>query len=138
MALRSNNKRTGDEVVIMKKEIQSKDNEMNTMKQRITSLKQKSFPGYEFEWNLQNYYRCKEDGEAYSPRFIMAGHCCMLRVEWFGRKKGRLGIFFYLCDGARCRGDRYFNYDVQIEMHGIRRGLSPIRYRFLRDQNQFI
>ena len=117
--LRSNNKRTADEAVIMKKEIQSKDIEMNTMKQRITALEKKRFSGDEFEWNLQNYYHCKENGEAYSPGFIMAGRCCMLGVEWFGRNKGRLGIFFYLCDGVKCRGNRYFNYDVQIEMHGI-------------------
>ena len=33
--LRSNNKRAADEVVIMKKKIDSKDNEINTMKQTV-------------------------------------------------------------------------------------------------------
>ena len=35
MDLRSNNKRAADEVVIMKKKIDSKDNEINTMKQTV-------------------------------------------------------------------------------------------------------
>ena len=117
-------KRTADEVVIMKKKIQSKDNEMNTMKQKITTLEQERSSRDDdededgFKWNLQNYNHYKEIGEAYSSKFFMAGRCCMLGLDWFGNKKGRLGIFFYLCDGVRCRGNRYFNNDVHLEIRG--------------------
>ena len=38
MALRSNNKRAADEVVMMKKKIDSKDNEINTMKQTVQEI----------------------------------------------------------------------------------------------------
>ena len=54
------------------------------------------------KWVMQNYQYYFDIGEpVYSPVFYthISGYCFQLKVEWSGRKKGNLGLFFSLCRG---------------------------------------
>ena len=54
------------------------------------------------KWVMQNYQYCFEIGRpVYSPVFYtrVNGYCFRLSVEWSGKKKGNLGLYFWLSRG---------------------------------------
>ena len=54
------------------------------------------------KWVMQNYQYYFEIGRpVYSPAFYtrVSGYCFRLSVEWSGKKKGNLGLYFWLSRG---------------------------------------
>jgi len=74
-----------------------------------------------FKWKVENYNFCKEVGDVFSPVFYSCvnGHCCVLGLEWFGNKKGKLGLNFSVCrdhEGETVK--KPFRYAVELEISG--------------------
>ena len=62
------------------------------------------------QWTLQNYQYHFDIGEpVHSPTFLtqIKGYCFKLFVEWIGKEKENIGLFFKLCCGS--------NYDKPLE-----------------------
>jgi len=73
-----------------------------------------------FVWKINNYAKVTEDEvELYSPKFysrFTLGHCCMLRLELFGKKKGRGGVYLHICKGLYGEVSQYkFNMAFEIK-----------------------
>ena len=79
-----------------------------------------------FEWVIEDYTSTRDDSDAvHSPLFYSSlnGHLCELSVQWFDRRKSRLGVSFTVLDIDQGKGP--FCMKVVIVCIG-REGVSQI------------
>jgi len=97
---------------------------------------QKSLPQHdvEFEWVMQDYENLHRIGEeVYSPVFHTSvdGYCCRLRIDWTGKKKGKVGLYLYLSKSRDLIGElKPFNREYTLALQKNRGGSESSRISF--------
>ncbi|XP_057315325.1 TNF receptor-associated factor 5-like [Hydractinia symbiolongicarpus] len=125
------------------------EKELKTTKDRLRDCEEKSLKkdaiierlscvnsmGF-FQWTINNYNSVKWSEELNSPYFYSSynGYKCQLSAEWYGPKRGRMGLYFFICKGEN--DDELvwpFPMEVRLQSTDINGSIRSVTVSFLTD-----